>query len=99
LEGAALQCDDSPVAANMAYTEILFAIGFEKMIWGTNLTASSLAGAAVIIASAIYITSLGDEAKAMTSCAGGAEEGSHSLEDLNSHSLELEDEDGMKDVV
>jgi hypothetical protein len=39
----------------MIYTQMLFALGFDKLIWGTTPSPLSLAGSSLILGSAIYV--------------------------------------------
>lgn len=55
LLSAGLQLEKSSRATNMVYTQMLFAILFDKLIFGTNPSVLSLLGSSCILGSAIYI--------------------------------------------
>jgi hypothetical protein len=39
----------------MVYTQMLFALGFDKLIWGTTPGVLSIIGSSLILGSAIYV--------------------------------------------
>lgn len=39
----------------MVYTQVVFALFYDKMIWGTTLSLVSAAGSVLILACAIYV--------------------------------------------
>jgi len=55
LLSAGLQHDKSSRATNMVYTQMLFALLFDKLIFGTTPTMLSLLGSGLILSSAIFI--------------------------------------------
>ncbi len=55
LLSAGLQAEKSSRATNMVYTQMLFALLFDKVVFGTNPTLLSLLGSTLILASAIYV--------------------------------------------
>ncbi|KAF2127430.1 hypothetical protein P153DRAFT_368726 [Dothidotthia symphoricarpi CBS 119687] len=50
-----LQYEKSSRATNMVYTQMLFALTFDKLIWGTTPSALSIVGSSLILGSAIYV--------------------------------------------
>lgn len=52
---AGLQQEKNSRATNMVYTQMLFAVLFDKLLWNSTLTGWSVAGSAIILTSAIYI--------------------------------------------
>jgi hypothetical protein len=42
-------------ATNMVYTQMLFALAFDKLIWGITPTATSWAGSGLILGSAVWV--------------------------------------------
>ncbi|OCK81791.1 hypothetical protein K432DRAFT_325493 [Lepidopterella palustris CBS 459.81] len=55
LLAAGLQYEKSSRATNMVYTQMLFALGFDKLIWGTTPGTLSIIGSSLILGSAIYV--------------------------------------------
>jgi len=55
LLSAGLQHDKSSRATNMVYTQMLFALLFDKLIFGTTPSLLSLVGSGLILSSAIFI--------------------------------------------
>ncbi|KAF2759693.1 hypothetical protein EJ05DRAFT_430906, partial [Pseudovirgaria hyperparasitica] len=55
LLAAGLQAEKSSRATNMVYTQMLFALGFDKLIFGTSPTGMSIVGSSLILGSAIYV--------------------------------------------
>ena len=52
---AGLAVERSSRATNMVYSEMLFALAFDKLIWGTTPSISSIAGGGLILGSTIYV--------------------------------------------
>lgn len=52
---AGLQHDKSAVATTMMYSQVLFALVFDKAIWGNVPGTASLCGSALVLASTIYV--------------------------------------------
>ncbi|KAI9849306.1 MAG: hypothetical protein M1837_004766 [Sclerophora amabilis] len=52
---AGLTHEKSSRATNMVYTQMLFALSFDKIIWGTTPGAISIIGSSLILGSAIYV--------------------------------------------
>ena len=55
LLSAGLQHEKSSRATNMVYTQMLFALIFDKVVFGTNPSLLSLLGSSMILGSAIYV--------------------------------------------
>jgi hypothetical protein len=55
LLAAGLQYEKSSRATNMVYTQMLFALGFDKLVWGTTPGTLSIIGSSLILGSAIYV--------------------------------------------
>ncbi|KZM20674.1 uncharacterized protein EKO05_0007212 [Ascochyta rabiei] len=55
LLAAGLQYEKSSRATNMVYMQMLFALGFDKLIWDTTPGALSIVGSSLILGSAIYV--------------------------------------------
>jgi len=55
LLAAGLQYEKSSRATNMAYTQMLFALFFDKIIFGTSPGILSIIGSSLILGSAIYV--------------------------------------------
>lgn len=52
---AGLQHDKSALATTMMYSQVLYALVFDKLIWGNVPAASSWCGGAIVLASTIYV--------------------------------------------
>lgn len=55
LLSAGLQLEKSSRATLMVYTQMLFALLFDKLVFGTNPNLLSLFGSSLILSSAIYV--------------------------------------------
>jgi len=55
LLAAGLQYEKSSRATNMVYTQMLFALAADKLVWGTTPSALSILGSSLILGSAIYV--------------------------------------------
>lgn len=55
LLAAGLQYEKSSRATNMVYTQMLFALAFDKLVWGTTPGTLSIIGSSLILGSAIYV--------------------------------------------
>lgn len=55
LLAAGLQYEKSSRATNMVYMQMLFALTFDKLVWGTTPGALSIVGSSLILGSAIYV--------------------------------------------
>lgn len=55
LLAAGLQYEKSSRATNMVYMQMLFALSFDKLVWGTTPGALSIIGSSLILGSAIYV--------------------------------------------
>ncbi|KAI4658881.1 hypothetical protein J4E81_010247 [Alternaria sp. BMP 2799] len=63
LLAAGLQYEKSSRATNMLYMQMFFALGFDKLIWGTTPSALSIVGSSLILGSAIYVAMNKEEPK------------------------------------
>ncbi|KAH0544693.1 hypothetical protein FGG08_001198 [Glutinoglossum americanum] len=52
---AGLQYEKSSRATNMVYTQMLFALAFDKIVWGVSPSVISILGSSLILGSAIYV--------------------------------------------
>ena len=52
---AGLQQEKNSRATNMVYTQMLFAVLFDKVVWNSTLSVWSIVGSSIILTSAIYI--------------------------------------------
>ena len=52
---AGLQQEKNSRATNMVYTQMLFAVLFDKLVWNSTLSVWSIVGSSIILTSAIYI--------------------------------------------
>lgn len=52
---AGLQQEKNSRATNMVYTQMLFAVLFDKLVWNSTLGVWSIVGSSIILTSAIYI--------------------------------------------
>ncbi|KAI9712548.1 MAG: hypothetical protein M1812_006857 [Candelaria pacifica] len=59
---AGLQYEKSSRATNMVYTQMLFALAFDKLVWNTTPGTLSILGSSLILGSAIYVAVLKDSA-------------------------------------
>ncbi|KAJ5113017.1 hypothetical protein N7456_001551 [Penicillium angulare] len=48
-------------ATSMVYTQVVFALFYDKVVWGTTLSLMSAAGSVLILACAIYVAVMQDE--------------------------------------
>lgn len=55
LLAAGLQYEKSSRATNMLYMQMLFALAFDKLVWGMTPGALSIVGSSLILGSAIYV--------------------------------------------
>ncbi|KAF1928701.1 uncharacterized protein M421DRAFT_420593 [Didymella exigua CBS 183.55] len=55
LLAAGLQYEKSSRATNMVYVQMLFALSFDKLIWGTTPGTLSIIGSSLILGSAMYV--------------------------------------------
>ncbi|CAE7193647.1 hypothetical protein P3342_009478 [Pyrenophora teres f. teres] len=63
LLAAGLQYEKSSRATNMLYMQMLFALAFDKLVWGTTPGALSIIGSSLILGSAIYVAIHKEEPK------------------------------------
>ncbi|MCJ1451191.1 hypothetical protein MMC28_001527 [Mycoblastus sanguinarius] len=52
---AGLQHEKSSRATNMVYTQMLFALAFDKLVWNTTPGLLSIVGSSLILGSALYV--------------------------------------------
>ena len=52
---AGLAHEKSSRATNMVYTQMLFALAFDKLVWGINPVGLSVVGGMLILGAAIYV--------------------------------------------
>ena len=52
---AGLSYEKSSRATNMVYTQMLFALAFDKLVWGTTPGVLSIVGSSLILGSALYV--------------------------------------------
>lgn len=86
-----LQHEESNRPASMIYTQVLFALAFDKMFWDVSPGALSLTGGLLVLVSAVYVARLpktvkctGDEERVKNGDGGNSE--LLELESSNSHS-------------
>ena len=60
---AGLQHEKSSRATNMVYTQMLFALAFDKVVFNTTLGVWGIAGSSLILGSALYVALLGNKKK------------------------------------
>lgn len=63
LLAAGLQYEKSSRATNMIYVQMLFALSFDKLIFGTIPSALSIVGSSLILGSAIYVATHKEDPK------------------------------------
>jgi drug/metabolite transporter (DMT)-like permease len=68
LLAAGLQYEKSSRATNMVYTQMLFALAFDKLVFGTTPGVLSIIGSSLILGSAIYVAV---QKEAASNAAGG----------------------------
>ena len=52
---AGMQQEKNSRATNMVYTQMIFAVAFDKLVWNSTLSIWSIIGSSIILTSAIYI--------------------------------------------
>jgi drug/metabolite transporter (DMT)-like permease len=72
LLASGLQYEKSSRATNMVYTQMLFALGFDKLIFGTTPGWLSIVGSSLILGSAIYVAVQKDMAASSAGPVGAA---------------------------
>jgi drug/metabolite transporter (DMT)-like permease len=60
-----MQQEKSSRATNMVYTQMVFALVFDKLVWNSTLSILSIIGSSIILSSAIYIA-MQNSARAVT---------------------------------
>ena len=61
-----LTYEKSSRATNMVYTQMLFAIAFDKLVWNTTPGLLSIVGSSMILGSALYVAVLNNKAEEQT---------------------------------
>ena len=69
-----LAYEKSSRATNMVYTQMLFAIVFDKIIWNTTPKPLSIVGSSMILGSALYVAVLNNKASEQTARGGSCDE-------------------------
>ena len=88
---AGLAYEKSSRATNMAYTQMLFALAFDKLVWGTTPGMLSIVGSSLILGSALYVAVHNNNAKSSRRASlGGREE-----EELGLMANESEDDESV----
>ncbi|KAI0535867.1 hypothetical protein GGR58DRAFT_515024 [Xylaria digitata] len=85
-----LAAERSNRATAMTYTHMIFAAGFDRLVWGTTMGWMSATGCAMIIAGAIWVA-VGKEGA--TKGTGSQNEGNVGIEGVPMLGTELEDQD------
>ena len=91
---AGLQYEKSSRATNMVYTQMLFALAFDKIVWGTVPGTLSIIGSSLILGSALYIAVLNNKKKETKCRDGSRDEEVGSVEDGE----DADDERGVQEV-
>lgn len=60
---AGLAYEKSSRATNMVYTQMLFALAFDKLVWDTTPGLLSIGGSCLILGSALYVAVLNNNRK------------------------------------
>lgn len=110
LLASGLQYEKSSRATNMVYMQMLFALGFDKLIFGTTPGWTSIVGSSLILGSAIYVAVQKDIAakgnhppayvpvsQADADEEAGRANGANDLDDLVSSSSDDDDDDDEGD--
>ena len=58
---AGLQHEKGSRATNMVYTQMLFALAFDKIVWNTTPGVWGIAGSSLILGSALYVALLNND--------------------------------------
>ncbi|KAH7094446.1 hypothetical protein FB567DRAFT_3835 [Paraphoma chrysanthemicola] len=74
LLAAGLQYEKSSRATNMVYMQMLFALTFDKVVWGTTPGALSIVGSSLILGSAIYVAMHKEDPRKASLREGGDED-------------------------
>ncbi|KAF2204744.1 hypothetical protein GQ43DRAFT_121277 [Delitschia confertaspora ATCC 74209] len=90
LLAAGLQHEKSSRATNMMYTQMLFALSFDKLVWGTTPGVLSIIGSSLILGSAIYVAVQKENAGMKKEGRGERDEEEHGL---------MESEDAVEEVT
>ena len=71
---AGLAYEKSSRATNMVYTQMLFALAFDKLVWNTSPGVLSIVGSSLILGSALYVAVHNNKAKEKKQAPEGREE-------------------------
>ena len=71
---AGLAYEKSSRATNMVYTQMLFALAFDKLVWNTTPGLLSILGSSLILSSALYVAVRNNKAKEQAERGGSDEE-------------------------
>ncbi|KAL6715028.1 hypothetical protein ACLMJK_007289 [Lecanora helva] len=71
---AGLQYEKSSRATNMVYTQMLFALAFDKLVWDTTPGVMSILGSGLILGSALYVAVLKNKTEGREETGGNGEE-------------------------
>lgn len=91
---AGLQHEKSSRATNMVYTQMLFALAFDKLVWGTVPGMLSIIGSSLILGSALYIAVSNRKKKDVKGRDGSGDEENPLVEAEGSE----DDERGLQEV-
>lgn len=69
-----LAYEKSSRATNMVYTQMLFALAFDKLVWDTTPGILSILGSSLILGSALYIAVLSNKKKETDARGGRGDE-------------------------
>ena len=97
LLAAGLQYEKSSRATNMVYMQMLFALTFDKLVWGTTPGALSIIGSSLILGSAIYVAIHKEDPKKKVEL---RESGARDEErGLMSPGFDSEEREGLSDIA
>ncbi len=82
---AGLQYEKGSRATNMVYTQMLFALAFDKIFWDTTPGLLSIIGSSLILGSALYIAVLSNKAKEQKGRNVGGDEEVALVDDVDSN--------------
>ena len=84
---------------NMVYTQMLFALAFDKIVWDTSPGVISIVGSSVVLGSAIWVAMKKDEKKEVTPAERSVEEeglvGALERTDSDGHARQANNSDGL----
>ena len=92
---AGLQYEKGSRATNMVYTQMLFALAFDKIVWNTSPGIASLCGSSLILGSALYVAIVKNKpTKSNVACEGVHDEEQALMDDESSSHEESGHEGG-----